>query len=815
MAAPLTRRSGCLIILVLVGADAPRGSRRLRGTLINATRGTRSLVEADRRLAAYNFSQVAKLTATDAVADDRFGMSVAIDGDTVVVGAPGCIDCDDKGSAYVFQLPDGGATYEQVAKLTAADAARGDEFGYSVAIDGYTVVVGTNCYCGGLRKGSAYVFHTTDGGATYDQMAKLTATDGALYDHFGYSVAIDGATIVVGTYFKGEAAYVFRTSDGGATYGQVAKLTAADGASYYSGYSVAIDGDTVVIAQSGAVYVFRTTDGGATYGQVAKLTAVDVGGFGRSVAIDGDTIVVGARYDDDAGHESGSAYVFRTLDGGATYDEVTKLTAADAAAGDRFGYSVAIDGNTIVVGAPDDSSRRAPGSAYVFLTTDGGATYDEVAKLTADDAAAGDYFGWSVAIEGGLGVVGVAAFYRAWDGYNAGSFSGSAYVFDVNVPTSQPSDSNDSGSLGGGDSKKQCRTAYGSTEAGFLWLFLVLSIFSCAFCCYGIVRDLDNFNEDTKNLWALNFCFLFVFFILVIVMAVILPETCTTTPSAPPSPPTPYPTASFAPTTAAPTTPSPSTPHPTLSFAPTITAAPTSSPTTAAPSSAPTAAPGTLGALIICSVAAAVTLIFAAYVSCIKVKVYGKNRDDAVSMTSLAVFGLAALDFYSDAYFAYSAFQSKQPIVSTLGKVMIGWLVVIIAVDGWLLVEVKREHQLATNENDRPFDEAHSGTFLIIFLLTCTSAELIAAFPWEDAKANGFPDGNVEFCGFWDNSVEKWAERAGWLEDFPQLALECAVFIIQGGADGQEELFFCTIITFLAMIVRCILRRVLPRERDN
>jgi hypothetical protein len=210
-----------------------------------------------------------------------------------------------------------------------------------------------------------------------------------------------------------------------------------------------------------------------------------------------------------------------------------------------------------------------------------------------------------------------------------------------------------------------------------------------------------------------------------------------------------------------------------------------------------------------------VTLIFAAYVSCIKVKVYGKNRDDAVSMTSLAVFGLAALDFYSDAYFAYSAFQSKQPIVSTLGKVMIGWLVVIIAVDGWLLVEVKREHQLATNESDKPFDEAHSGTFLIIFLLTCTSAELIAAFPWEDAKANGFPDGNVEFCGFWGNSVEKWAERAGWLEDFPQLALECAVFIIQGGADGQEELFFCTIITFLAMIVRCILRRVLPRERDS
>ena len=90
-------------------------------------------------------------------------------------------------------------------------------------------------------------------------------------------------------------------------------------------------------------------------------------------------------------------------------------------------------------------------------------------------------------------------------------------------------------------------------------------------------------------------------------------------------------------------------------------------------------------------------------------------------------------------------------------------------------------------------------------LLTFTSAELIAAFPWSREKESGFPDDTVEF----------WAECAGYLEDIPQLAIQIAVLTIQGGADGQEELFFCTIITFLAMIVRCILRRVLPRERDN
>ena len=138
----------------------------------------------------------------------------------------------------------------------------------------------------------------------------------------------------------------------------MAKLTASDAAENdYFGFDVAIDGNTIVVgargknSDTGAVYIFRTDDGSATYGQVAKLTASDATNsdyFGRSVAIDGDTVVVGAYYDDDGGSASGSAYVFRTSDGGATYGQVAKLTAADAAAYDEFGVSVAIDGDTIV-----------------------------------------------------------------------------------------------------------------------------------------------------------------------------------------------------------------------------------------------------------------------------------------------------------------------------------------------------------------------------------------------------------------------------------------------------------------------------------
>ena len=172
-----------------------------------------------------------------------------------------------------------------------------------------------------------------------------------------------------------------------------------------------------------------------------KLTAADRNNndhFGYSVAVDGSTIVVGARYDDDGGGDSGSAYVFRTSDGGVTYVEVAKLTADDAAASDNFGWSVAIDGDTIVIGAYD---AGIGGAAYVFLTTDGGATYAQVAKLTAADAAADDYFGDSVAIDGDTIVVGA-------DGDDdAGTRSGSAYVFSTTAALGSDSATRAGGTL--------------------------------------------------------------------------------------------------------------------------------------------------------------------------------------------------------------------------------------------------------------------------------------------------------------------------------------------------------------------------------
>ena len=236
----------------------------------------------------------------------------------------------------------------------------------------------------------------------FKEAAKLMASGAAADDEFGYSLAIAGDTIVVGTY-RGEAAYVFRTSDGGATYGQVAKLTASDAAgSDKFGYSVAIDGNTVVVGaylndddgyNSGSAYVYRTSDDWDTYVELAKLTAADAAAydyFGKFVAIDGDTIVIAAYGDDDDGSKSGSVYVFRMQDGVTV---VKALSGTDCGEDDAAGRKMLVPST-----GHDIAGTRCCGSIYDSFcnndndgcqsgTAPGYVTY-EVAKATCEDAGA-------------------------------------------------------------------------------------------------------------------------------------------------------------------------------------------------------------------------------------------------------------------------------------------------------------------------------------------------------------------------------------------------------------------------------------------
>ncbi len=386
-----------------------------------------------------------KFTASDASIGDQFGRSVAISGDTAVVGAPG--NDDDglgSGSVYVYQQ-DFFGNWIEVTSITASDAAANDQFGISVAIEGDTVLVGAHYDDdAGDLSGSAYVYQRDEGGAgNWGEVAKLTALDASAGGYFGGSVAVSGNTALVGAIGDANAgawsgsAYVYQRDEGGVNnWGQLTKLVALDAAaSAYFGYSVAISSDTAVVGAdgddlSGSAYVYQRDEGGLNnWGQLAKLTASDAiagGHFGWSVAASADTVIVGAFGAADAGASSGSAYLYQQdLGGAGNWGELAKLTASDANAGDLFGQSVAISGNTVVVGAyGNDDAGGFSGSAYVHHLNAGGAgNWGQLFKLTASDAATYDYFGRSVAISDGQVIVG------AHDDDDAGNNSGSAYLY--------------------------------------------------------------------------------------------------------------------------------------------------------------------------------------------------------------------------------------------------------------------------------------------------------------------------------------------------------------------------------------------------
>ena len=403
-------------------------------------------------------TELAKLIASDAAPKDNFGYSVAISGDTAVVGASHDTHTGglEAGSAYVFERSNtgGAGTWGEVVKLTASDAAAGDYFGISVAISGDTIMVGAyRDYQAGIYSGSAYVFDRNRGGTNvWGEVQKLTASDAASQDYFGRSVAISGDTAVVGASHDTHAggamagsAYVFERNQGGASaWVEVAKLTASDAASDDRfGYSVAVSKDTVVVGAvddvhapgvggafwgEGSAYLFERDQGGpGAWGEVVKLTASSPtagDSFGISVAVSGDTALVG----EHLGGVAGRAHCFERNQGGAgSWGWVQELTASDQGAGEYFGISVSISGGTAVVGA--HGFHLAPGasegSAYLFERgLSGGQPWTEVAKIYASDAASGDRFGISVALSGNTIVVGASGDDQ---GFSVGEVKGLAF----------------------------------------------------------------------------------------------------------------------------------------------------------------------------------------------------------------------------------------------------------------------------------------------------------------------------------------------------------------------------------------------------
>ena len=357
-----------------------------------------------------------KIVAPEGSSNSWFGKSVSISGDVCVVGS----DWDDiteyfEGSAFFFQFD--GSKWGSGKELTSPDRTPYDCFGLSVSVSGQTCVVGAHLdSTEGESSGSAYVFHYNE--PNWIQEIKLTASDASSHDYFGTSVFIEGNICVVGSpeaygnQAVTGAAYIFQFD--GSNWIERQKLFAPD-SSHGDGFgnSVSLSDDVCIVGApedddiiggAGSAYVFRFED--PNWIQETKITASDAAEydhFGSSVSISGDVCVVGAPRHDQNGESSGSAYIFRFND--PNWVQEVKLTPSDGAAWDRFGETVSIEGNVCIVGARnDDDSGEDSGSAYIFRFD--GLGWIQGDKLAAFDAAAGDWFGRSVALDSGNIVVG-------------------------------------------------------------------------------------------------------------------------------------------------------------------------------------------------------------------------------------------------------------------------------------------------------------------------------------------------------------------------------------------------------------------------
>ncbi len=377
-------------------------------------------------------TELIKLTASDGEAEDWYGSSVAIDGDLAIVGAPDIPDLEaDPGAAYIYRYD--GEVWIEEEKLLAFDGQSEDQFGIAVAISSNFAVVGASGDDDlGANVGSAYVFRFD--GINWNFEAKLFPPSSES-ERFGASIGISLDRIVVGATSIGEAAPLVFHFDRGKWVSETVALLPDHPDAFYPPVSIS---DTALIvgapdydglgANSGVAFVLRLK--GATWTVEETLVPSDIqenDRFGSSVAIHGETAMVGAIWDDDPCGDgelcdTGSVYVFRF--DGKTWNEVQKLVASDAVIGDRFGHQVALSGDTALIAAfSDDGAGSGSGSTYAFRHDPKTLLWSEVAKLKSSDAAAQDVFGIGVGASVDRAIVGAY-----WDDEN-GNRSGSAYYF--------------------------------------------------------------------------------------------------------------------------------------------------------------------------------------------------------------------------------------------------------------------------------------------------------------------------------------------------------------------------------------------------
>jgi hypothetical protein len=374
-----------------------------KGNIYNLTRGFRVTPVNDDPKGFTTYQEINKLTASDSSEYDFFGLSVAINGNTVIIGAPDNIPDDSignpdlniggPGSAYLYNYD--GTEWVETTKLTVSDGEKFDYFGVSVALSENTAIVGAP---NDDDYGSSYIFSFD--GMDWLETQKLIGSEGR---EAGFPVNFNGSTLSNETTF-----YAFNGIEWQAT-------------TSIEGRILAIDGNRALITHNG-VYIY--TFDGTNWVETTQLMPDDDTSnslFGFSGNLQGNTAVITARADDENGTSSGSVYIFKS--DGENWVQTQKLMASDGEAFDYFGASSSLYGNTLIVGATlDDEGFAQQGSAYVF--TFNGTKWVETQKLVASDGEIFDAFGFSVAASEESLFIGTLS-------DDNGTNSGSVYVFSA------------------------------------------------------------------------------------------------------------------------------------------------------------------------------------------------------------------------------------------------------------------------------------------------------------------------------------------------------------------------------------------------
>jgi len=379
-----------------------------------------------------------KVTASDGTANSFFGSAAALDGPLALIGADG--ENSFEGAAYFFNNV--GGVWTEGQKVTPSDGLAGDEFGYRTALRGDTAVVTafSATVNGTAAQGAAYVF--TQSAGVWSESQKLLASDGGLFDNFGASVAISENVIAIGANGAtvGQnpaqgAVYVFTKA--GSSWIEEQKLVADDGAAFDNfGLSVALDGPTILAGApaamidgkfgQGAVYRFARING--VWTQVQKLVADDGAAgdsFGQSLAMNQRVALVGAYNANVNGAPgAGAVYVFNRSSG--LLLQAQKLTADDSSSFANFGNAVALAGNRALIAADVSTvdGHTSAGKAYLFLSN--GESWSHTQTFTASDAATDDFFGAAIALEPGTALIA-----SPHPTINGNTWQGAAY-FDSN-----------------------------------------------------------------------------------------------------------------------------------------------------------------------------------------------------------------------------------------------------------------------------------------------------------------------------------------------------------------------------------------------